>query len=273
MAVPNTNTFSLEDVRVELGLGATTSLSACFSSADPSGFDAAYSGSKDRLSNFRNYKVSGLELIYSNSTFTANTVPPYGGQTTMNVVSGSTLAVLIISAYTSIGTVTVSDSTSATWTQYGSATSNQVVFYTSNLSTLGNRTISYTNTGSAYHSCAIVAFKNSASAPVGSIVSSFTSVSGTITVPYTSQAGTSIILSAFYSSRGGSVGDASQLAFITYGTNQVAVTSNSSDGVGGPPDTYLVITQEASTSSTSNNQIATNIVTNDNKRAITFSIK
>ena len=54
MAVPDTNTFSLDDVRVEMGLGAASSLQDCFDNANP-GFDPTYEGSKDRLSNFRNY--------------------------------------------------------------------------------------------------------------------------------------------------------------------------------------------------------------------------
>lgn len=55
MAVPDTNTFSLEDVRVDLGLSATASLADCFLNASASQFDPTYEGSKDRLSNFRNY--------------------------------------------------------------------------------------------------------------------------------------------------------------------------------------------------------------------------
>lgn len=55
MAVPNTTTFSLNDVRNELGLGSTASLSACFNAAVDAQFDSAYKGIKDRLSNFRNY--------------------------------------------------------------------------------------------------------------------------------------------------------------------------------------------------------------------------
>lgn len=56
MPVPNTNTFTLQDVCTEMGLafdGAT--LSQCFANANAAGFDATYSGAKDRLSNFRNY--------------------------------------------------------------------------------------------------------------------------------------------------------------------------------------------------------------------------
>ncbi len=55
MAVPNTNTFKLTDVTSEIGLSSTASLQDCFDNAIDGGFDPAYSGSKDRQSNFRNY--------------------------------------------------------------------------------------------------------------------------------------------------------------------------------------------------------------------------
>jgi len=58
MAVPNTNTFSLQDVATELALPATTDLIACFTTANgrPSyWWDDLYVGSKNSLSNFRNY--------------------------------------------------------------------------------------------------------------------------------------------------------------------------------------------------------------------------
>lgn len=56
MAVPDTNTFTLANVCDELGLiGANRNLVQCFASADSGAFDPAYAGSKDRLSNFRNY--------------------------------------------------------------------------------------------------------------------------------------------------------------------------------------------------------------------------
>jgi len=54
-SVPNTNTFSLDSVRAVIG---GTSLTDCFSRAVAADFDATYVGSKDRLSNFRNYTVS-----------------------------------------------------------------------------------------------------------------------------------------------------------------------------------------------------------------------
>lgn len=57
MAVPDTNTFALTDVITELGLtlNSGVSLGDCFTASVDASFDAAYKGSKDRLSNFRNY--------------------------------------------------------------------------------------------------------------------------------------------------------------------------------------------------------------------------
>jgi len=55
MAVPDTNTFSLQDVVNEFTKTSPNSLSACFTDASANFFDPAYEGSKDRLSNFRNY--------------------------------------------------------------------------------------------------------------------------------------------------------------------------------------------------------------------------
>ena len=59
MAIPNTNTFSLQDVVTEIGLGSSKAkLVDCFTNANSSGFVAAYAGAKDRLSNFRGYSHS-----------------------------------------------------------------------------------------------------------------------------------------------------------------------------------------------------------------------
>lgn len=54
MSVPDTNTFTLQDVVDEI-IPDTESLQGCFNEADADAFDSAYEGSKDRLSNFRNY--------------------------------------------------------------------------------------------------------------------------------------------------------------------------------------------------------------------------
>lgn len=59
MAVPNTNTFSLQNVVTEIGLGGSkANLVDCFINANSSGFVSAYAGAKDRLSNFRGYSQS-----------------------------------------------------------------------------------------------------------------------------------------------------------------------------------------------------------------------
>lgn len=58
MAVPNTTTFSLNDVRVELGLGATASLSSCIAAAVGASYDPAYyTAPATGLLEFRNYGV------------------------------------------------------------------------------------------------------------------------------------------------------------------------------------------------------------------------
>jgi hypothetical protein len=54
MAVPNTSTFTLQDVVNEVN-PTTDDLIDCFADAVASKFDAVYSGSKNQLLNFRNY--------------------------------------------------------------------------------------------------------------------------------------------------------------------------------------------------------------------------
>lgn len=57
MAVPNTTTFSLNDVRNELGLGASASLQQCISVAEVNSYDPDYTPSPptNNLLGFRNY--------------------------------------------------------------------------------------------------------------------------------------------------------------------------------------------------------------------------
>ena len=57
MAVPDTDTFSLQDVVDEFSKidPQPDDLVDCFANANANDFDPAYEGSKDRLSNFRNY--------------------------------------------------------------------------------------------------------------------------------------------------------------------------------------------------------------------------
>ena len=64
MAVPDTNSFTLQDVVDEVN-PTTDDLVDCFNDADPAKFDATYEGSKDRLSNFRNYGAAPNSLSIS----------------------------------------------------------------------------------------------------------------------------------------------------------------------------------------------------------------
>lgn len=70
MAVPNTNSFTQQDVRNEIennGGAVTNSLGAAFTNATGT-FDSNYQGTKDRLSNFRNYEHN-VQWLISSSTF------------------------------------------------------------------------------------------------------------------------------------------------------------------------------------------------------------
>lgn len=78
-SVPDTNTFSLDDVRVVLGLPPGISLIQCFANADDAGFDPAYEGSKNSLLNFRNYAKQATNTL---------SVDPTSGST--DQTSGST---------------------------------------------------------------------------------------------------------------------------------------------------------------------------------------
>ena len=68
MAVPDTNTFTLQDVVTEVN-PTTDDLTDCFADAVAASFDAAYEGSKDRLSNFRNSGAVSLTAFTTNATW------------------------------------------------------------------------------------------------------------------------------------------------------------------------------------------------------------
>jgi hypothetical protein len=92
--VPDTNTFTLDNVRFAVGAGYVT-LADCFAYADPTYFDPNYSGSKNSLLNFRNYHPPvGASLSIDNQLVEFNTTPVnaicYGYSRTINVTcSGS----------------------------------------------------------------------------------------------------------------------------------------------------------------------------------------
>tara|TARA_R110002049_G_scaffold231127_1_gene403363 strand:- start:6683 stop:7051 length:369 start_codon:yes stop_codon:yes gene_type:complete len=76
MAVPNTNTFSLQDVVNEVS-PTTNDLVSCFADAIASKFDSAYEQSKNQLDDFRNY--NGFTLFYIRTSGNASTACFVGG--------------------------------------------------------------------------------------------------------------------------------------------------------------------------------------------------
>lgn len=86
MGVPNTTTFSLQDVVDEVN-PTTDDLQDCFNDANSDYFDSTYSGSKNSLYNFRNYgshnAVSYSLSISPNTVF----INAYGGSASVTVTS------------------------------------------------------------------------------------------------------------------------------------------------------------------------------------------
>ena len=70
MAVPNTTTFTLQDVVDEVN-PTTDDLADCFADATSSNFDSNYSGDKNNLLNFRNY---GGEQYWDYAAGTQSTI-------------------------------------------------------------------------------------------------------------------------------------------------------------------------------------------------------
>ena len=98
MGVPNTDTFTLDDVLQELGLGDGDSLQDCFDDAVSSDFDGNYNpnstGTSNNLLNFRNYANAGLTAVLSNNNLSGSSswnffsldVSSYAGSTAKLVI-------------------------------------------------------------------------------------------------------------------------------------------------------------------------------------------
>lgn len=86
MPIPDQVDFNLSDVRIELGLPSTASLTDCFAEACAAGFNPTYQGSKDRLSNFRDYDHTPCTLSISASPQGLN-VAASGGSPTSTITS------------------------------------------------------------------------------------------------------------------------------------------------------------------------------------------
>ena len=70
MPVPDTNTFSLQDV-VDVVNPTTDDLVDCFADAISGDFDGSYSGNKDELNDFRNYGAVSWSAFYVTSKQTS----------------------------------------------------------------------------------------------------------------------------------------------------------------------------------------------------------
>ncbi len=99
MAVPDTNTFTLQDVVTEVN-PTTDDLVDCFADAVASKFDSNYSGSKNSLLNFRNYGAVTLTTFHltvntPKSSFacygTANNVAYHNGGSNTIAAVGDTV--------------------------------------------------------------------------------------------------------------------------------------------------------------------------------------
>jgi hypothetical protein len=67
MAVPNTSTFTLQQVVNEIGTSkfkGPGDLKKCFQLAFSKGFVSSYAGSKNKLSNFRGYSHGSSYYLY-----------------------------------------------------------------------------------------------------------------------------------------------------------------------------------------------------------------
>ena len=79
MAIPDTTTFSLQDVVTEIN-PTTDDLVDCFADAVSGSFDPSYSGSKNNLLNFRNYgAIPVLTLILSGNNFVIDNATVFQG--------------------------------------------------------------------------------------------------------------------------------------------------------------------------------------------------
>lgn len=94
MAVPNTTTFSLQDVQTELG-GVNDDLVECFANASASGFDPVYEGLKNSLLNFRNYNNNINAVSFVDSFGTVSVGTTLNATISASVISGDLLVIML----------------------------------------------------------------------------------------------------------------------------------------------------------------------------------
>tara|TARA_R110000822_G_scaffold73853_19_gene177668 strand:- start:532 stop:972 length:441 start_codon:yes stop_codon:yes gene_type:complete len=130
MAVPNTTTFTLQNVVDEIA-GTQTSLIACFADADPAGFDPLYEGSKNSLLNFRNYtdtpanvSIAPTNLNFSSAASSQNiTVTVVGGEAWTAADDQTWMNLTGTTSSSASGTTTVNVNTNTSgFTRFGTVT-------------------------------------------------------------------------------------------------------------------------------------------------------
>ena len=85
-SVPNTNTFTLQDVANAIG---QSNLVSCFVVAVDGYFDPAYKGSKNNLLNFRNYTTPYISCSPTSCRFHNNKTPYDNPTTTVSFAKGT----------------------------------------------------------------------------------------------------------------------------------------------------------------------------------------
>jgi len=130
MAVPDTTTFTLQDVVTEVN-PTTDDLVDCFADATSASFDQAYKGNLDQLLNFRNYGAVTASGFATGTISVAGSAKIVDGTysatqfSTSGSGSGATFNVTIVSKAVTSFTVTASGT--------GYAVSDTVTLQVSNL--------------------------------------------------------------------------------------------------------------------------------------------
>jgi hypothetical protein len=264
MAVPNTTTFSLQDVVDEIN-PTTDDLVDCVSDAILGSYDSTYfTAPATSLLEFRNYGAVVVPTI--NATSKSFSEPAgYSIDIDLVVNSGVDVAFIIIAVNVSLGTVTVTDTKSATWTSVYS-TSNIAVYSCTDLVDTGTRTITAAYT-SSFFGCAIAATVDNASTTLVHLGSSSDLATSALTINNTvTPANTGTLqIGIAYTHRSGS----NTLTWTSYGSGQTVVDNYSIAGV---TSMALVATSENTGATTSNTQSFTNSDTGGDKYSVVIAL-
>ena len=163
MAVPDTTTFTLQDVVTEI-VPATDDLVSCFADSVDGDFDIAYKGAKDNLYNFRNYGAAfvlwDIDRINATTAHTANIASFIDGlseatTTQIFVDEGGTRLYAIDFSAKKIEqmSLSVAHDLSSTITAVGTSSALTDSFMMLDFNTAGTKCyVTYSNTGGPTHS-------------------------------------------------------------------------------------------------------------------------